>query len=232
MQTRRPNGADPPGELPGHLRDWPKSERFVGGFGQLQRWARSHDLSSSQRARHDEVYLETWRNRLADPDWRHLDMPPDSAREIHDVGEIINHLWGSFTLFGVFTGPGPTIASRTGRARAKAQEVSRTGSLPLRVRNARPESWRYQDRSMTGGPSSSLPAVLAPGCKHSRNFFQDRTLLRAVQRIELEPCVRDGDPLGSFKFLSGPARPSNSSVTPVGRQTPRTSPVARLQILG
>lgn len=82
------------------LRDWPPNERFVGGFGQLLRWARGHDLLSGQRARHTERLLQWWRNRLAHPDAHHLVMPVDSARDIHDLAEIINRLWGSRTPGG------------------------------------------------------------------------------------------------------------------------------------
>jgi hypothetical protein len=83
-----------------HLRDWPTNDRFAGGFGQLLRWARRHDLLSGQRARRAEEHLETWRNHLAHPDGYHLVMPVDSAKEISDVAEVINRLWGSRTPGG------------------------------------------------------------------------------------------------------------------------------------
>ncbi len=82
------------------LRDWPKGERFQGGFGQLLRWARTQDLLSGQRARQAEVQLIQRRNRLAHPDGHRLVMPVDSARQIHRLAEIINRLWGSRTPGG------------------------------------------------------------------------------------------------------------------------------------
>ena len=82
------------------LPDWPKRAEFVGGFSQLLRWARTHDLLSGQRARHAEKQLIKWRNRLAHPDGHHLVTPVESARDIHNLAEIINRLWGSRTPGG------------------------------------------------------------------------------------------------------------------------------------
>jgi hypothetical protein len=82
------------------LRDWPKTTAFAGGFGQLLHWARSHDLLSGQRARHAEKLLLRRRNRLAHPDGHHLVTPVQSARDIHDLAEIINRLWGAHTPGG------------------------------------------------------------------------------------------------------------------------------------
>ncbi len=82
------------------LGDWPPSEQFQGGFGQLLRWARRHDLLSGQRARQSEQWLQRARNRIAHPDGHHVLTPVTSAREIHDLAEIINRLWGSRTAGG------------------------------------------------------------------------------------------------------------------------------------
>ena len=82
------------------LRDWPKKTSFAGGFGQLLHWARGQDLLSGQRARHAEQLLLTRRNRLAHPDAHHLVTPVQSARDIHDLAEIINRLWGAPTPGG------------------------------------------------------------------------------------------------------------------------------------
>jgi hypothetical protein len=82
------------------LQHWPAGDRFAGGFGQLLRWARRQGLLSGQRARHAETQLTRWRNRLAHPDHSQLAMPVKSARDIHDLAEIINRLWGASTPGG------------------------------------------------------------------------------------------------------------------------------------
>lgn len=79
---------------------WPKHAPFRGGFSQLLQWARREGLLSGQRARHMERRLAAWRNLLAHPDAHHLLMPVDSAREISDLAEFINRLWGARTPGG------------------------------------------------------------------------------------------------------------------------------------
>ncbi len=82
------------------LQDWPEGDRFAGGFGQLLRWARRQGFLSGQRARQAEKQLTSWRNRLAHPDHSQLAMPVRSARDIHNLAEIINRLWGAPTPGG------------------------------------------------------------------------------------------------------------------------------------
>jgi hypothetical protein len=72
---------------------------FRGGMGQLQRWARKEGLLEGQRnKRLDPVHVEM-RNAVAHPQY-HLASPPDSARTIRDLAEMINRLWGHRTPGG------------------------------------------------------------------------------------------------------------------------------------
>lgn len=72
---------------------------FRGTMAQLQRWARLEHLLDGQRnKRLDPVYV-AMRNAVAHPH-DHLSMPPDSARTIRDLAEIINRLWGHRTPGG------------------------------------------------------------------------------------------------------------------------------------
>ena len=72
---------------------------FRRSMSQLQDWARKEHLLDGQRnKRLDPVYV-AMRNSVAHPHY-HLSMPPDSARTIRDVAEMINRLWGHPTPGG------------------------------------------------------------------------------------------------------------------------------------
>ena len=76
-----------------------ESIEFQGGMSQLLEWARREHLLDGQRnKRLDPVYV-AMRNSVAHPHY-HLSMPPDSARTIRDLAEIINRLWGHLTPGG------------------------------------------------------------------------------------------------------------------------------------
>jgi hypothetical protein len=72
---------------------------FRGRMGQLLEWARKDGLLPGQgNKRLDDVYVRL-RNNVAHPHY-HIAMPPDSARAIRDLAEIINRLWGHPTPGG------------------------------------------------------------------------------------------------------------------------------------
>ena len=72
---------------------------FTASMADLQKWARRVGLLGGQRNKwRDSLYVK-FRNRVAHPSY-HLSMPPDSARTISDVAEIINQLWGHLTPGG------------------------------------------------------------------------------------------------------------------------------------
>lgn len=67
---------------------------FTGGMTSLLRWARHEGLLSGQRNRHYERATSRMRNHLAHPEGYWLTWEFDSAREIWNVAEMINVLWG------------------------------------------------------------------------------------------------------------------------------------------
>lgn len=72
---------------------------FRGSMAELLSWARKEKLLDGQRnGKLDPIYVEL-RNAVAHPDY-HLGGPPDSARTIRDLAEIINRLWGHRTPGG------------------------------------------------------------------------------------------------------------------------------------
>jgi hypothetical protein len=67
----------------------------------LLAWARRERLLEGQRNRRVEAELfHRMRNRFAHGSDYRLGMPPDSARMICDLAEIINRLWGESTIGG------------------------------------------------------------------------------------------------------------------------------------
>ena len=72
---------------------------FRAQFSHLMKWAREEGLLHGQRNRAMEALHRRIRNLVAHPSY-HLVMPPDSARTIHDLAEIINRLWGHSTPSG------------------------------------------------------------------------------------------------------------------------------------
>lgn len=80
---------------------------FKGNLSHLQKWARQEGLLHGQRNKWLEPVYDRLRNSVAHPGY-HLTMPPDSARTIHDLAEIINRLWGHTTPGGrLYPGPLP-----------------------------------------------------------------------------------------------------------------------------
>ena len=72
---------------------------FRATFSSLLKWARAERLLHGQRNRRTEEIYRRIRNHVAHPSY-HMKMPPDSARTIHDLAEIINRLWGHATPGG------------------------------------------------------------------------------------------------------------------------------------
>ncbi|MHB1510301.1 MAG: hypothetical protein ACYCST_13140 [Acidimicrobiales bacterium] len=72
---------------------------FRGSMLQLLAWARREHLLEGQRNKRLDPVFVAMRNSVAHPHY-HLSMPPDSARTIHDLAEIINRLWGHSTPGG------------------------------------------------------------------------------------------------------------------------------------
>jgi hypothetical protein len=72
---------------------------FRGSMKQLLEWARREQLLEGQRNKRLEPIFVRMRNSVAHLHY-HLAMPPDSARTICDLGEIINRLWGHSTSGG------------------------------------------------------------------------------------------------------------------------------------
>lgn len=73
---------------------------FRGGFRDLLKWARREGLLRGQRNRFRESVWVDIRNEVAHPSGYHLVGPPDSARDIREVAEIIKFLWGQTTPGG------------------------------------------------------------------------------------------------------------------------------------
>jgi transcriptional regulator with XRE-family HTH domain len=80
--------------------DRASSMPFAGNLTDLMDWARMEGLLKGQRNRMLEPVLVRIRNRSAHATGFHLLMPPDAARTIRDIAEIINHLWGHSTPGG------------------------------------------------------------------------------------------------------------------------------------
>lgn len=76
-----------------------ESMDFKATFYSLLKWARAEGLLHGQGNRRTEDIYRKIRNRVAHPSY-HLGTPPDSARTIHDLAEIINRLWGYSTPGG------------------------------------------------------------------------------------------------------------------------------------
>jgi hypothetical protein len=66
----------------------------------LLRWARSERLLDGQAGRIQERLIPTGRNWAAHGEMRGGDMPNLSARQINDLAEIVNRLWGARTAGG------------------------------------------------------------------------------------------------------------------------------------
>jgi hypothetical protein len=73
---------------------------FRGYLGDLFAWARREKLLHGQRNRRIEQLLVEIRNDVAHPAGDHLVGPPDTARLMWDVAQVINRLWGSYTPGG------------------------------------------------------------------------------------------------------------------------------------
>ncbi len=72
---------------------------FNGMLNGLLSWARREGLIRGQRNRHSERALKALRNIVAHGEY-HLETPVEAARELSDLAEFINHLWGHPTPGG------------------------------------------------------------------------------------------------------------------------------------
>ena len=81
------------------LRSTGQQMEFRATFSHLLKWARKEGLLCGQRNKKTEEVYRRIRNHVAHPTY-HLRMPPDAARTIHDLAEIINRLWGHSTPGG------------------------------------------------------------------------------------------------------------------------------------
>lgn len=98
------------------------------GSAALLRWARLEGLLVGTRSRIVDEWLSELRNRAAHPMNYELVMPPQSARTLRDIAEIINKLWGSDTEGGRLF-PGPVARA----ARVAAIAPDRSASTELRL---------------------------------------------------------------------------------------------------
>ena len=78
------------------LRSSGEPMEFRASLPDLQEWARREGLLYGQRNKRWEWVARRIRNFVAHPTY-HLTGPPDSARAIRDLAEIINRLWGAST---------------------------------------------------------------------------------------------------------------------------------------
>ncbi|MFD7924005.1 hypothetical protein ACFV3R_32970 [Streptomyces sp. NPDC059740] len=74
-------------------------QEFNGMLTGLLAWARREGLIRGQRNRHTERALKALRNIVAHGEY-HLATPVEAARELSDLAEVINHLWGHPTPGG------------------------------------------------------------------------------------------------------------------------------------
>jgi hypothetical protein len=88
------------------LRNSPEPLFFNGMLKTLVKWARAEGLLRGQRNRFRESSWVWLRNFVAHEAGYHLLMPPDAARSIVELAEIINLLWGTVTPGGRLN-PGP-----------------------------------------------------------------------------------------------------------------------------
>ncbi|MBV9025224.1 MAG: hypothetical protein JO362_15855, partial [Streptomycetaceae bacterium] len=72
---------------------------FNGMLNGLLAWARREGLLRGQRNRHTERSLKALRDIVAHGEY-HLETPVEAARELLDLAEFINHLWGHPTPGG------------------------------------------------------------------------------------------------------------------------------------
>lgn len=72
---------------------------FNGMLNGLLAWARHEGLLRGQRNRQAERTVKALRNIVAHGEY-HLDSPVEAARELSDLAEFINHLWGHPTPGG------------------------------------------------------------------------------------------------------------------------------------
>ncbi len=81
------------------LRKSEQSMAFRATFSSLLQWARKEGLLYGQRNKRTEEVYRRIRNHVAHPSY-HISMPPDSARTIHDLAEIMDRLWEHATPGG------------------------------------------------------------------------------------------------------------------------------------
>jgi hypothetical protein len=107
--------------------------------GALLDWARRERLLSGTRTRVTDRALAALRNHAAHPVTHTINMPPDSARMIRDVTEVINRLWGHDTPGGHLF---PAPLEREPRVAALAPGGKGAGTMRLDQVASAPEEWR------------------------------------------------------------------------------------------
>lgn len=110
----------------------------------LVRWARRRELLPGQRNMVVLDALGALRNYSAHPDGSTTDMPPQAARTLNDVAEIINKLWGTDTPDGRLY---PTPMRRITRVAALAPggggAVTFGSPMGVHASDAPRDDWTY-----------------------------------------------------------------------------------------
>lgn len=162
------------------LRSTGQPLEFRATFAHLLKWAREEGLLHGQRNRRTEEVYRRIRNHVAHPTY-HLRMPPDAARTIHDLAEIINRLWGAFDPWGSLV---PGAARLAGpRRRLEQGSVGVRGSPPANGVQKRLEAFARVP-SVDGRKAGRFedPSTGLEFPDHRQGF---------VQRILVEGCERN-----------------------------------------
>jgi hypothetical protein len=172
---------------------------FRGSMAKLLEWARLEGLLAGQRNKRIEPIYVHMRNSVAHAH-DHLTMPPDSARTIRDLAEIINRLWGHLSPGG------------------------RLYPSPLR-REVRIIAWSKEDanREVTLMRDFHLPQALSRPwtCIVVRGAEEDSALMQFDAQYErtvfpAELLWGPGTVADAYAWL-GEARPGEDSVTHLDR---------------
>lgn len=120
-----------------------RAHRLPVSGSALLEWARRERLLPGTRSRIVDGALSNLRNHAAHPTTYSIGMPPESARTLSDVAEVINRLWGHDTPRGRLF-PGPIQRE----VRVAAVAPNRGGARELRLEQVREatneeQRWHY-----------------------------------------------------------------------------------------
>ncbi|MFI1890257.1 hypothetical protein [Streptomyces jumonjinensis] len=125
---------------------------FDGMLSSLMCWARTVGLLRGQRARAYEKRLRDCRNRVAHSSGFHGSSPVEAARELCDLAEFINQLWGQPT-------PGGRQYPAPVRREVAVISWNDTGSVSLGAAAALHEDRETEGRSHVLIRTASLPGA-------------------------------------------------------------------------